>query len=332
MKKYPLILLIVALILALALCACGSKKEDPQLEGTKPTDSQTQGTTGGDSQTDPSQTEPTVGFVPPENYVSVVQVTINPTVNLYLDAEEVILAVEYVNEDAQTCYEKIETTLVGAKVKDGVNAVIETAKTDGYLQENKKVTIDVVETKQEADKLTLLTDVKESAKTYIAEKNIEAEVLLTDAAQKEVDDKIAADKAAADKAAADKAAAEKEKKNPIKNLKTDVEYSLLKPGEDVVLLTGIHITFDANGGYKYAKVPYLNDEFGEGEFVMYNGKKYYVAGGGGGAGTYTMTDEKITMAGAYDMVLTMTVEGELVVEKADSSDAFFVVGDKLTKQ
>ena len=77
-------------------------------------------------------------------------------------------------------------------------------------------------------------------------------------------------------------------------------------------------------------VPYLNDEFGEGEFVIYNNKKYYVSGGGGGGGTYTLTEEKIIMAGAYDMVLTMSVEGELVVEKADSGSDFFVVGDKLT--
>ena len=327
MKKYLLTFSVIALVIALVLCGCGAKNEDPQLEGGNSQESQTEGST---TQTEETQTEPENRFTAPENYVSVVQVTINPTVNLYLDADEVILAVEYVNADAQACYETIESTLVGAKLEAGVNTVIETAEKAGYLQENNKVTIDVVETKQAEEKLDLLTDITESAKTFLAEKNIEADVGLTESVQKEIDDKIAAEKAAVEKEAAEKAAAEKEKKNPIKNLKTGVKYVLLKPGEDEALLTGVHITFDGNGGYKYAMVPYLNDEFGEGEYVMYNGKKYYVSGGGGGAGTYTLTEEKITMAGAYEMVLTMTTDGKLVVESINESDSFFKVGDMLT--
>lgn len=317
MKQFFIKFSVIALMLALVLCGCGTKTETPQIEGSETKPTQTQPTATEPSQPAGTQTGEGDTFTAPENYASVVQVTINPTVNLYLDAQQVILAVEYVNEDAKECYQKIETQLVGAKLNDGVNNVIATAKTEGYLQENKKITIDVVETKQEADKFTILTAVTESSKTYMAENNIEAEVLLTEETQKELDDKIAAE--------------EKEAKNPIKNLKTGVEYSLVKPGEDEALLTGVHITFDANGGYKYTMVPYLNDEFGEGEHIIYNGKKYYVAGGGGGAGTYTMTEETITLAGAYDMVLSMTAQGELVVDRADSTDDFFLVGDKLTQ-
>jgi len=317
MKKYFATFFVIALILAMALCGCSKKTENNRTEGTKTTGAQTETTQSASTQTEATQsggtqTEEPDTFVAPANYVSVVQVTINPTVNLYLDANDVILAAEYVNEDAKTCYQKIETQLVGANVTDGVNTLIETANADGYLAENKTVTIDVVETKQADEKLALLTSTTESAKNYLTEKNIEAEVVLTETAQQEI------------------AAAEKDKKNPLKNLKTDVEYGLVKPGEAEELLTGIFFTFDANGGYKYGKAPYLCDEFGEGEFIIYNGKKYYVAGGGGGAGTYTMTEEKITLSGAYDMVLTMTVDGELVVEKADTTSDFFVVGDKLT--
>ena len=72
------------------------------------------------------------------------------------------------------------------------------------------------------------------------------------------------------------------------------------------------------------------DEYGEGEFVTYNGKTYYVAGGGGGAGAYTMTAEKITLSEAFDMVFTMTADGKLVVEKEDSESDSFKVGDLLT--
>ncbi len=312
MKKYLAFVLAFCLVFALMLAGCGEKAEE------------------------------TADFTPPEGYVSVVQVTINPTVNLYLDAEEIILAVEYVNDDAKDCYSKVESELVGASLEVGVNKVIETAEADGYLEENKTVTIDVVEAKAQEEKLAILGAAKESAKTFMTEQKIEAEVLLTETAQKELDDKIAADKAEADRLAAEKAeaerleaerlaaekeAAEKAKKNPKNNLKKDVEYRILFPGEDDVLLTGVHIKFKADGTYSYSMAPYLADEFGEGDYIVYNGKKYFAAGGGGGGGEYTLTDERIVMTGGLELTLTMTVDGKLVVEKVTETEDRFKVGD-----
>lgn len=311
MKKYLALILVVCLSLTL-FAGCGKKAaKEPE-------------------------------FTPPEEYASVVQVTINPTVNLYLDADEVILAVEYVNKDAKDCYSEIEEELVGATLKEGVNKVIKTAEDDGYLAENKQVTIDVIEAKQAEEKLVILSEAKESAKTYMTEQKIEAEVVLTETAQKELDDKIAAEKAEADRLAAEKAeadrlaaekaeadriAAEKAKKNPKNNLKKDTEYRILFPGEDVVLLTGFHIEFKADGTYSYAMVPYLADEFGEGNYIIHNGIKYFEAGGGGGAGDYTLTDERIIMTGGLELTLTMTADGKLVVEKVTPEEDHFKVGD-----
>lgn len=306
MKKCIGYILTIAILLALVLCGCG-KKNDKEKE------------------------KETAAFAAPKEYASVVQVTINPTVNLYLDKDEKILAVEYVNADAKECYSKVESKLVGSKLEDGVNMVIETAEADGYLAKNKEVTIDVIETKQTEQKLEILSVATEAAKTFISEKKIEAEVVLTKATQKEVDDKAAADKAAADKAAADKAAAEKEKKNPMKSLKKNVEYGLFKPeGED--LLTGIFITFKDNGEYTYVMAPYLCDPYGEGESIVYNGKTYYLSGGGGSGGTYTLTDERIILSGGEDIIFTMTVDGKLMVEKPDSISDRLKVGDLLTVQ
>ena len=183
MKKSLIRVFTVLFMLVLILCGCGKKDKDVDKE--------------------------TNAFKAPKNYVSVVQVKINPTVNLYLDADEVILAVEYVNFDAKESYSKVEKKIVGSKLSDAMTVVIETAEEDGYLEKNKKVTIDVIETKQEEKKLDILTVATQSAQTVISEKKIEAEVVLTKTAQKEMDDKVAADKAAADKAAADKAAADK---------------------------------------------------------------------------------------------------------------------------
>ena len=320
MKKYISYILTIAILLTLVLCGCG-KKNDKEKE------------------------KETAAFTAPKKYASVVQVTINPTVNLYLDEDEKILAVEYVNTDAKECYSKVESKLVGSKLEDGVNMVIETAEADGYLAKNKEVTIDVIETKQAEQKLEILSVATEAAKTFISEKKIEAEVVLTKATQKEVDDKAAADKAAADKAAADKAAAdkaaadkaaadkaaaEKEQKNPMKNLKKNVQYCFFKPGEDENVLTCFAIQFLDGGEYSYGEAPYTYDPYGEGPSVVYNGKTYYLAGGGAGSGgNYTLTDERIILSGGDDIVFTMTTDGKLVVEKPDSNSDFFKVGDVL---
>ncbi len=152
---------------------------------------------------------PEDAFVAPENYVSVVQITINPTANLYLDADNVVLAVEYVNVDAKECYSKVESEIVGKNLDAAVNVVVSTAQQDGYFAENKAVTIDLVETKTEEKKAEVLNTATASVKAVLTEKNIQAEVKLSEASQKVVEDKAAADKAAADKAAADKAAADK---------------------------------------------------------------------------------------------------------------------------
>lgn len=312
MKK--LVALFLALALCLSLCACGKGGNE----------------SGGSSQA-VSQTNSAAEFVKPENYVSVVQVVINPTVNLYLDANKVILAVEYVNDDAKTCYQKVEQNLVGSELENGINLVIETAQTDGFLKENKAVTIDVVETKQADKKLELLTSATDSAKTFISEKKIEAQVKVTEAAQKEIDDKAAADKAAADKAEADRLAAEKEKKNPIKNLKKGKEYYICKPDNaEETMLTAIFITFNTDGSYKYSQAPFGLEDFGEDETIVYKGKTYYICGGLGGGGRYTLTTETITLADSYDMVFTMTTDGKLVVQKTDPTSKFFKVGDTLS--
>lgn len=304
--------------------------------------------------------EPEQPFTPPENYVSVVQITINPTANLYLDAEDVVLAVEYVNTDAAECYQKVENEIVGKKLEAAVNVVVSTAEQDGYFAENKAVTIDLVEAKNEEVKAEILNTATASAKAVLAEKKIEAEVKLSEASQKVVDDKAAADKAAADKAAADKAAAdkaaadkaaadkaaadkaaadkaaadkaakEKELKNPQKNLKKNVEYCMFELGETDEIMTIISIKFKDNGEYSIGLAPLLNDPYGEGEYYIYNGNKYYVAGGGAGSGgTYTTTTERIILSGGESMEFSLTTDGQIKLEIINEQNEHFAVGDLL---
>ncbi len=243
MKKLLSIILAVTLCLSLAVCFAGCKKEDVA--------------------STPSEVE-VVKFEAPTNYASVVQVKINPTVNLYLDKGGNILAVEYVNKDAKDTYEAIEKNLIGASFDVAMDLVVEKAEEKGFLAKNKEISIDVIENKLEEVKETeILRTAQKTVKATLDEKKIEitiniyiggkdatAEVKAVEdkeaadkaadkaaadkaaadkaAADKAAADKAAADKAAADKAAADKAAKEKELKNPKKNLKLNTSYKNYK--------------------------------------------------------------------------------------------------------
>lgn len=240
MKKVLSILLALVLCFSLAVCFTGCKKEDVA--------------------STPSEVE-VVKFEAPTDYASVVQVKINPTVNLYLDKDGNIIAVEYVNKDAKDTYEAIENNLIGASFEVAMDLVVEKAEEKGFLADNKEISIDVIENKLEEVKETeILRTAQKTVKQVLDEKKIEitiniyiggkdaaAEVKAEDdkaaadkaaadkaaadkaaadkaAADKAAADKAAADKAAADKAAAEKAAKEKELKNPKKNLKMSVKY------------------------------------------------------------------------------------------------------------
>lgn len=325
MKKFFTVILAMCLLSTLCLTGCGKPAEPDDV------------------------------FTPPENYVSVIQITINPTANLYLDAEEIVLAVEYVNTDAKECYAKVESEIVGKKLDKAVNVVVTTAEKDGYFAENKAVTIDLVKSTAEDKKAEILNTATESAKSVLTEKNITAEIKLSAASQKVVDDKAAADKAAADKAAADKAAADKaaadkaaadkaaadkaaadkaaadkELKNPQKNLKKNANYVMFELGETDEIMTEIRVLFRDDGTYSLGTAPYLNDPYGEGDYYVYNGNKYYVAGGGAGSGgTYTTTTEKIILSGGDSMEFSLTTDGKLKLEKINEQNQHFAVGDTL---
>ena len=94
---------------------------------------------------DPSSSADSSVFVKPENYASVVLVTINPQVRLYLDEEGTVLAVEAVNEDADAIKEVInfEDQKYDAVIQDIVNV----ANDKGYIKEGVTVNIEVSEVK-----------------------------------------------------------------------------------------------------------------------------------------------------------------------------------------
>ncbi|MGN0347473.1 MAG: hypothetical protein ACI4DU_09325 [Lachnospiraceae bacterium] len=76
----------------------------------------------------------------PENCVTVVYVTINPQLALYLDQEQVIQEVEYLNEDAEVFS---ELNLAGQSIEQGIEDIVETAIEKEFLTDENEVHIEV---------------------------------------------------------------------------------------------------------------------------------------------------------------------------------------------
>ncbi len=83
----------------------------------------------------------------PENYTMAVIVTINPQIKLYLDSENVIVFVEYLNADAKMAFADIELSNVA--VEEGMEMIIHAAVEKEFLIDGKDVNIDVAEVRDE---------------------------------------------------------------------------------------------------------------------------------------------------------------------------------------
>lgn len=91
----------------------------------------------------------TVGIPDGLVYAAVIHVEINPEFNLYVDAEECIVYVEYLNEDAADLFETVDLT--GQKLADGMETIVDAAEEKGYLNGQNEVTTDVVWVQEATD-------------------------------------------------------------------------------------------------------------------------------------------------------------------------------------
>lgn len=82
-------------------------------------------------------------------YAAVIHIKINPEFNLYLDSEECIVYVEYLNEDAADLFETVDLT--GQKLADGMETIVGAAEEKGYLTGQNEVTTDVVWVQEATD-------------------------------------------------------------------------------------------------------------------------------------------------------------------------------------
>lgn len=150
MKK--LVALFLALTLCLSLCACGKGGNEGSSQA------------GGNN-----------AFVKPENYASVLVVSINPEIRLYLDKDNNVLAVEPVNDDAKAVVEKLD--IKNKKVDAAVKSIITVSKDEGFVKEGVTVSLKVSEVKDKELSADTIADlVEKSANETFTELKITAEV------------------------------------------------------------------------------------------------------------------------------------------------------------
>lgn len=139
MKK--MIALALALCLAFALVSCG--------EST-------------DSSMATSSVSSSGGFVKPEQYATVLLVTINPQFRLYLDENGKVLAVEAVNKDAESFKDSI--SFENQNFETVIESIVTSAQKNGFVKEDATINFEIVES-QQTDQAALSDILSKAEKT-----------------------------------------------------------------------------------------------------------------------------------------------------------------------
>lgn len=120
MKKVLSLALVFALVLVFASCGKGDT-----------------------SSLESESTNSSEGFAKPDKYATVLLVTINPQFRLYLDENEIVLAVEAVNQDAESL--KYDISFENESFETVIENIVTLAQNNGFIKEDATVSIEISE-------------------------------------------------------------------------------------------------------------------------------------------------------------------------------------------
>lgn len=151
-KSFKMTSLMACILLIFACAGCGAKKETkseapvqeevvvtPELEEEVVL---TQEEPEEEIPTQAPEEEPTYDIIP-ESYAYTLTVSINPLVRLYMDESNIIVGIEYLNQDAIDAY--VELDLVGTSCEEGIALMVETAAEKEYLVQEGTVSLELTE-------------------------------------------------------------------------------------------------------------------------------------------------------------------------------------------
>lgn len=172
MKRFSAIILALLMLLAFAGC---NKKENTSLQSDTV-----------------STVSETTDFKKPENYAAVISASINPHINLYIDINGKVLAVEAVNEDAKEIIADIATE--NADYLTVIKAFINAANAKNFVKGDAELRLGIAE-KREADLNTddMLSKAGEAAQQTVTELNITLKVVLPGTAGDNAENTASAD-------------------------------------------------------------------------------------------------------------------------------------------
>lgn len=114
-------------------------------------------------------------FEKPTDYASVILITINPQLRLYLDKSGNVLAVEPVNDDAKEVCEKL--TLTKGEFKTVIDEIITVSNSSGYIKENATINFEIAEVKDDSlDTKQLLNTAEQTTSSSLERLEIKAEI------------------------------------------------------------------------------------------------------------------------------------------------------------
>lgn len=135
---------VMGLLLLLCLNACSKEKEAVSENSEAIAETETMEPVSETTETQVAMAEDVI----PTDYAAAIIVTINPQVKLYVDANNTIVGIEYLNEDAKTAYAGIDFS--GITVEEGMEQLIDAAVEKEFLTDGKEVSIDVAEVRDES--------------------------------------------------------------------------------------------------------------------------------------------------------------------------------------
>lgn len=116
-------------------------------------------------------------FEEPTEYFAEIIITINPKVKLFVDDDLNVLAVNYMNSDAENAYGDLNLTNID--YQSAIDSIVEKAYEKGYLSNGSTISYEVI-SDDENTKQYIAYSAQEISKTIVEEKNIDVDVELTD--------------------------------------------------------------------------------------------------------------------------------------------------------
>ena len=144
MKKYLACILVITILLSL-LSGCGASNNKPSSADAE--------------------------FVKPEKYAAVVNVSVNPSFDIYLDDDAKVLAVEPKNEDAQ----KIDfSSVIGFELSDAMKTLMKIMFEKGMAKDNSVLIAKIVEGEENVKNIDIIEIVENAGKQTIAKETVNA--------------------------------------------------------------------------------------------------------------------------------------------------------------